>query len=143
MTKKFGDHKYDQFVAVNPAGSNKKYGIQHKDAPYNKFFFDSIKDVRYLISFNETGYRLACDFGREAKSIVHPSQPRPAAKPAPKLHVPKALKAIKASTWPFPIVKAPSPPPPQTVTVNGITIEFEPGVQIEIVSKKLIKITKV
>lgn len=125
MTKKFGDHKYDKYICTTLPHRG-KYVIQQNVAPYILTYPENIKDARKLISFNELGYLLATQIGKEPTSSSTGMQARPAASPAAKVHVPKG-KSQQTNTWPFPATKAKVAKPAKqtTVFIGAVAIEYD------------------
>lgn len=151
MTKKFGDHKLDKYIGQTGT-TGKRYEAQRKGLNGARYEVATIKEARTLVSYNPTEWRLSAEIGRPFGSSVRPVagvQARPPAAPAAKVHVPKGggKKPAKPATnaWPFPNgpVHAPYVPPlTHTAIVNGVTIEFDENVKLEIISPYKVKVTK-
>lgn len=141
MTKKYGEHSLDARIAKvnNKSG---KYGVELKQHSI-PLYFQSVKEARDAIRDSEMSYKFVRDMAVVVANKPTPGiQARPAAAPAPKVHVPKGggkkpVKATPASAWPFP-----APATVHTVIVNGVTIEFTDEVSLNVVSPYRVKVSK-
>lgn len=146
MTKKFGDHKLDAYIKPVQKSDfyTGKYKVRHQKTG-GVVYFNSIAEARsYQLVFGDNEFTLAVHIDVPSKPASAVKN-RPVAKPAAKVYVPKSTDSVQQH-WPFPYAgfkpKKSAEPKFHTVTVGGVTVEYEDGISIDYHNKRHIKLVK-
>lgn len=154
MTKKYGEHKFDKYIAVATDKEALEQGYRYTtESGYYETHHLSIKDAREEVNvYGESQFTLVANF-KSKKKATPATQARPAAKAAVKVAVPKGPKVAQnthpgtwggtpQSAWPFPTgIVTPKPKKVyQHIMVSGVKVEFDESIEIDFYNKNAVRL---